>query len=186
MRQLTKQVAFDKTWDEATAERVADMFSSMSSHWTADHDKPERYAPLRDALLRGQVPAGRAIELGSGTGLGTRELAAHFDDVVALDRSEGMLSEAPASYGARILGDAAALPFGSESADAIVLVNMMLFPNEVDRVLRSEGAIVWVNTIGEHTPIYLSAQDVHDALPGEWTVTHSRSGTGTWAVARRV
>ena len=96
-----------------------------------------------------------------------------------------MLEEAPAEYGPRILADAAALPIESGSIDVLVLVNMILFPVEADRVLSPEGSIVWVNTFGENTPIHLTADEVDRALPGDWVTTHSRAGTGTWAVAQR-
>lgn len=189
MRELTLKVAFDNEWTEETAVRIADMFSAMAKDWTAGHDKPARDALLHDALDRGAagdaVIGGRVLELGSGTGLGTRELAKRFDQVVALDRSLGMLEEAPAEYGPRVLADAAALPVDTDSIDVLVLVNMILFPAEVDRVLRASGSIVWVNTFGEHTPIHLTADEFDRALPGEWHTTHSRAGAGTWAVATR-
>ena len=185
MRELTLRVAFDNEWNEETAQEIADMFSAMAGHWTADHDHPGRVALLNDALDRGGVEGGRVVELGSGTGLGTRELAKRYENVIALDRSDGMLDEAPSEYGPRVLADAAALPFESGSVDTLVLVNMILFPAEADRVLASDGALVWVNTFGEQTPIHLTAEEVHEAMPGEWQVTHSRAGTGTWAVAVR-
>ncbi len=189
MRELTLKVAFDNEWSEETAVQIADMFSEMAKDWTAGHDKPDRDALLHDALDRGadgaEVEGDRVLELGSGTGLGTRELAKRFDQVVALDRSLGMLEEAPPEYGPRVLADAAALPVETNSIDVLVLVNMILFPAEVDRVLRPSGSLVWVNTFGENTPIHLTAKEVDRALPGEWRTTHSRAGTGTWAVAQR-
>ena len=184
MRELTLKVAFDDEWNEETAVRIADMFSAMAGDWTAGHDNPARDALLHDALDRGQVDGTRVLELGSGTGLGTRELAKRFESVVALDRSIGMLNEAPAEYGPRVLADAAALPIQTSSVDVLVLVNMILFPSEAARVLTGGGSIVWINTFGANTPIHLTADEVDRALPGDWTVTHSKAGTGTWAVAR--
>lgn len=185
MRELTLRVAFENDWNEETAQEIADMFSAMAAGWTADHDHPGRIDLLNDALDRGAVSGGRVLELGSGTGLGTRELAKRYDNVIALDRSDGMLDEAPSEYGPRVLADAAALPFGSGSVDTLVLVNMILFPAEADRVLADGGSLVWINTFGEQTPIHLTAEEVDRAMPGEWQVTHARSGTGTWAVAVR-
>ena len=189
MRELTLEVAFENAWTEEAAVRIADMFSSMAADWTAGHDNPGRDALLHDALDRGnngqRVSGERALELGSGTGLGTRELAKRFPQVIALDRSQGMLEEAPAEYGPRVLADAAALPVQARSIDVLVLVNMILFPAEADRVLSPGGSLVWINTFGEHTPIHLTADEVDRALPGEWNTTHSRAGTGTWAVSQR-
>jgi len=58
-------------------------------------------------------------------------------------------------------------------------------PAEVDRVLTRCGALVWVNTGGEATPIHLTAEELLEALPGSWDAVASRAGTGTWAVAHR-
>lgn len=185
MRKVTRQVAFDGSWDSARAAKVADLFSSMASEWTESHDVAGRYLGLTDALQRGEVQPGRAVELGSGTGLGTRMLADHFDAVTALDLSREMLRNAPAEYGSRVQGDSACLPVRTGSVDALVLVNMLLFPAEVDRVLSASGQLVWFNTVGEQTPIHLSAADVLDALPGQWNGVASRAGRGTWLVARR-
>ena len=81
--------------------------------------------------------------------------------------------------------DASSLPFPDDSFDAVLLINMILFPDEIDRVLRRDGSIVWVNTLGDQTPIHLPAGDVAEALPGGWEGVASRAGTGTWAVLRR-
>ena len=62
---------------------------------------------------------------------------------------------------------------------------MLLFPAEVDRVLAPDGAVVWVNTFGEETPIHLAPDDVIAALPGRWTAVAGRAGTGLCGVARR-
>jgi hypothetical protein len=51
--------------------------------------------------------------------------------------------------------------------------------------LRPGGTIVWVNTLGDQTPIHLPAADVLEALPGEWTGVAARAGTGFWLAARR-
>lgn len=186
MRKVTRQVAFDDAWDGERAAKVAALFDSMAATWTADHDAPERYASLGDAFARGDVPPGRCLELGSGTGLGTRLLASHHDGlIVALDIAADMLANAPAALGARVRGDAAALPIAAGSVDVVVLVNALLFPSEVDRVLAPDGAVVWVNTAAESTPIHLPPEDVVAALPGEWHGVAGRAGTGLWAVVRR-
>jgi hypothetical protein len=66
-----------------------------------------------------------------------------------------------------------------------VLINAFLFPAEVDRVLSGGGVVVWVNSSGEQTPIYLSTDDLLAALPGKWTGIASRAGEGHWCVLRR-
>jgi len=78
------------------------------------------------------------------------------------------------------------LPVRDSSADAVVLVNAFLFPAEVDRVLSRDGALVWVNSSGPQTPIFLPAEDLVAALPGTWIATASQAGEGTWCVLRRL
>jgi len=185
MRRVTRQVAFDGKWDAERAQKVADLFTSMSHDWTESHQGHGRYDGLADALDRGDVGTGRVVELGSGTGLGTRLLAQRFDHVTALDLSPGMLRNAPAELGSRVQGDSATLPIRNDAVDILVLVNMLLFPAEVDRVLAGAGRVVWFNTSGERTPIHLTAEEVLTALPGDWSGRASRAGTGTWLVAHR-
>lgn len=186
MRKVTRQVAFDGGWDDERAAKVAELFDSMAGGWTADHDSPERLAPLVDALERGDVPSGRVLELGSGTGLGTGVLRRCLGGpIVALDLAMEMLRNAPPEYAPRLRGDAASLPVADDSVDVVVLLNALLFAGEVDRVLAPGGVVVWVNTMGDQTPIHLPAEDVLAALPGGWTGVASRAGTGTWLVARR-
>ena len=187
MRKVTRQVAFDDAWDAERAKKVADLFDSMAAGWTADHQAPERLASLEDAIERGDVPGGGlTVELGSGTGVGTSVLRRHFrGPIVALDIAAEMLRHAPADAGSRVQADAAALPLADDAASTIVLVNALLFPREIDRVLGHGGAVVWVNTNGDQTPIHLPADDVVAALPGAWHGRSSRAGTGTWAVLQR-
>jgi len=72
------------------------------------------------------------------------------------------------------------------TAAAVVLVNAFLFPAEVDRILARDGALVWVNSSGAQTPIFLAAEDLLAALPGQWTGTASQAGEGTWCVLRKI
>lgn len=191
MRKVTRQVAFEGGWDPTRARKVADLFNGMAENWTADHDHEGRHALLADALDRGLAepvtaePAPTVVELGSGTGLGTRTLDQRFERVVAMDLALGMLREAPPAWAPRVQADASSLPLPDRAADILVLVNMLLFPTEIERVLAPTGQLVWVNTSGEQTPIHLSADDVAAALPGDWHGVASRAGRGTWAVVRR-
>jgi hypothetical protein len=65
------------------------------------------------------------------------------------------------------------------------MINMILFPDEVDRILRPNGRVVWINTLGDQTPIHLPPDDVATALPGDWDGVTARAGVGLWAVFRR-
>ena len=185
MRQVTRQVAFEDGWSPGRASKVADLFDSLAAGWTADHSGAVRTAPLRDALRRGDLdPNGCWLELGSGTGVGTVELASVVNRLVAVDLSAGMLANAPA-VAPRVRADASVLPFPDAAFDVAVLVNMLLFPAELSRVLTGAGKVVWVNTLGDRTPIHLPPADVIAALPGAWQGVTARAGSGFWAVFHR-
>lgn len=185
MRRITREVAFEGGWSPGRAAKVAALFDSLAPGWTADHDDPARTAVLADGVARGGLPDGRCLELGSGTGLGTRTLAERFRRVVAIDLSAAMLAAAPPPLASRVRADSARLPVRSASVEVVVLVNMLLFPAEVDRVLAPDGVLLWVNTLGDRTPIHLSPDDVVQALPGSWGGTTARAGSGFWFAAAR-
>jgi hypothetical protein len=186
MRKVTRQVAFERdAWTPERAAKVAKLFDTMAPEWGARTTR-ERQDVLRDALARGTL-GGRdcCIEIGSGTGSSTPDLASAWARVVALDLSREMLRHAAPEPGLRVQGDAAKLPLPDACANAVVLVNALLFPNEVDRVLARGGAVVWVNSLGDRTPIHLPADDVAKALPGAWTGVCAEAAWGTWCTLRR-
>lgn len=183
MREVTETVAFDAAWDFSRREKVRELFDGMAAEWSS-RATPEREASILDALDRGGLAGGTVIELGSGTGIGTGHLIERFNDVVALDLSMAMLHHQP-DLAPKVQADASVLPFRDDAADLLVLVNMLLFPAEVDRVLRPGGGLLWINTLGHETPIHLSPEAVVDALPGSWTATAGRAGSGLWAAVQR-
>lgn len=186
MRELTELVASDPdAWTDERASLVAGFFEEIAPVWSTREGRTEVLEALHDALDRGRATAEPVVELGAGTGAGTRILAERFDHVVAGDISAGMLARLSPALASRVRLDASSLPFADGSIGTLVCVNMLLFAGEVRRVLSRSGALVWVNSIGEHTPIHLSAQAVADALGEGFAVTASRAGWGTWAVARR-
>jgi SAM-dependent methyltransferase len=185
MRMVTRE-ALDGPdgWSDARRRDVNELFDGLAHEWHT-RDGPGRRLPLLDAIDRGDVPLGRCLELGSGTGLVTEQLTRTFTSVIAADLAMEMLRRAP-TVAPRLRVDGTALPLPSGSVDAVVLMNMLLFPAEIDRVLAPGGALVWVNSRGTGTPIHLPAQDVVDALPGTWRATASSHGSATWCVSRRV
>ena len=186
MRAVTRQIAFEPGgWTPERRAKVAGLFDSLAPDWH-EKDVANRHDALLDALDRGgPFPAGPCVELGSGIGAFTGDLTERFDQVVAVDVSAEMLRRAPAALAPRVLADSAALPFADGTVGTAVLVNMFLFPAELDRVLAPDGAVVWVSAMGDATPIYLDAADVEAALPGEWAGKAAAAGWGTWAVFRR-
>ena len=162
------------------------MFDGLAPDWSDTHVDPVKASVVNDALDRGDPPLdGRWLELGSGTGAGTRILHGRVGEQFSVDLSPGMLAHAPTGLAPKVRADSSRLPFRADQFDAILMINMLLFPLEVDRVLRPGGSVVWVNTLGDQTPIHLPPDDVERALPGDWTGVMSRAGTGLWAVLRR-
>ena len=184
MRKVTEQVAFDGAWDATRRDKVRELFDGMAAEWSSRFSI-ERAASITDALDRGGLCGTKIVELGAGSGLGTNEIAARATDVAALDLSMDMLRQQSGNT-PLVQGDASTLPLPDASVDTLVLVNMLLFPAEVDRVLGAAGRLLWINTNGHETPIYLSPEDVVAALPGSWAATAGRAGTGIWAAVDRV
>lgn len=187
MRRVTIETARDPaSWTPGRRAEVAARFGQLAADWHRNHDDPRRYESIDDALDRGGPFGPVVVELGAGTGLGTQRLARRFGRIVALDLSLEMIRQVGASEADRVVADGARLPLRDRSVDVLVLVNMLLFAGEVDRVLGPRGALVWVNTNADRTPIHLAAEEVESALPGRWTGVESRAGSGSWAVLRRV
>jgi SAM-dependent methyltransferase len=186
IRAVTRAIAFDgQAWTKERAAKVTQVFDELAPTWQ-ERDRPGRLDPLRDALDRGDLPAGGlCVELGSGTGFATPLLAERFARVLAVDLSMEMLRRADPEAGHRLRGDGAHLPIRDASADVVVLMNAFLFPQEVKRVLAPAGSLVWVCSSGDETPIYLSAEDVDLALGEGFRGLASEAGGGTWSVHRR-
>ena len=188
MRIMTRRAAglTGSPWDAEARAEVADYFNGMAPEWHT------RTAPARDAVVADAIERGVGdrtgdvcVELGSGIGAYTPQLARRWRRVLATEVAIEMLHRAPADVGHRVLADGAALPLQDGAADAVVLVNCFLFPEEVDRVLAPEGIVLWVNSSGSQTPIHLPPEDVAAALPGRWEGVQAAAGIGIWCALRR-
>lgn len=190
MRAVTRAVAFDPDgWTPERQAEVVELFDRLAPEWST-RDVAGRELPIVDALERGlgalpPASAGQALELGGGTGLYSAALAERFGTLVTLDISWEMIRLVPAGAALPVQGDGSRLPFADGAIDALILVNMFLFPAEVDRVVAPGGVVVWVNSRGPETPIHLTAAEVDEALPGAWDGVASQAGWGTWSVHRR-
>lgn len=187
MQEVTRQIAFEEGgWHPERMAKVTELFDGLAAEWHS-RGGAERLAPTRDALERGGAPAGgRALEVGSGTGIQTEVLRSRFDAVLSVDLSSKMLARAPRRAGVLLLrADASRLPLKEASVEAVVCVNAYLFPAECARVLVPGGRVVFVSTSGASTPIYLPPEDVVAALAAVAEVaeaTTSCCGSGSWTV----
>jgi len=175
-------------WTPDLRREVEEFFDTLSGEWHT-RTSPQRTAVVVDALERGLGPrhsrVGVAVEVGSGIGTYSGLLAQRFATVLAIDLSLEMLRLAPSGIAHRIQADGSRLPLRDSCAAAVILINCFLFPAEFDRILSPDGALVWVNSSGAQTPIFLDAEELLSALPGKWTGTSSQAGEGTWCVLRR-
>ncbi len=147
MRRVTRQVAFEPDgWTPERKAKVAELFDGLAPEWHT-REVPGRYDALHDALDRGGVPTdGPSLELGSGTGLSTPMLAERFPNLIAGDLSREMLRLAPADAAPRLQLDSSRLPFPDGALTVVLVINMLLFPEEMARVLAPDG----VARLGQH------------------------------------
>lgn len=187
MRQVTHAAAAEVgAWEGDLPRQVQRAFDELAGEWHTRHT-PDRLRPLEDALTRGgPLPDhGTWLELGSGDGWATATITPHAPRLVAADLSAEMLRRAPADAAPRLQADAATLPLDDHSVTVAVLMNMLLFPSELDRVLAPGGALLWLSSRGPATPIHLTPEQVVAAMPGRWGGVAAQHGTAIWAVLRR-
>lgn len=184
MRIMTRRIAGLEhgSWDREAEALVTRTFDTLAPEWHT-RTSPERTAIVDDALSRGLDPllggSGLGVEVGSGIGTYTPLLESRFDVLLTVELSWQMLARAPET-GRRVQADGGRLPVRDGAADAVVLINAFLFPAEVARALHFGGVLLWVNSSGDQTPIYLSTADVVSALPFPVRGVESRAGAGTW------
>jgi arsenite methyltransferase len=181
---------------------------SEATYMTPDVVAQRRAVRAALALREGE----RVLDIGSGAGLLTREVAAEVGargSVVGIDPSESMLALARrrrAPDGAAeprfVAGDANALPFADGGFDAVVATQVYEYVQDMPaalgeafRVLRPGGrllvldtdwgSIVWNSADAERTRRVLAAWDEHlvdPYLPRRLTALLSAAG---FSVARR-
>lgn len=193
MRVMTRRAAGlqGDPWDGDAAALVAGLFDALAPEWH-DRESPQRTAVVTDALERGldrvrpAGPArGTAVEVGSGLGTYSPLIGRRFALTMAVELAGEMHRRARPGPAHRVLADAARLPVPDDSVDAVVMINAFLFPRELQRVLRPGGALLWVNSSGERTPIHLSTDDLVGALGFPVSGVESRAGAATWCALRR-
>jgi ubiquinone/menaquinone biosynthesis C-methylase UbiE len=85
------------------------------------------------------------------------------------------------------VADAAALPFPDASFDLVTHANAIPFFDEVARVLRPGGSVVFAFSMGDRTPIYVTPERLRTELAarGFGDFQDVAAGRGTALAARK-
>ncbi len=172
-------------------DRAAQGWDERTGAGSLDH-----LAPLAAAVLDVESDPESILDIGCGTGAATLFLAREFPRarIRGVDISPAMVSRASAKIGldpeARVVfreGDASRLPWPDDSFDLVTAVNMPLFFSEIDRVLRPEGSVIVVATLGDRTPFFTPERTVERkfARRGLERSGGGSAGHGTWFTASR-
>ena len=170
-------------------------FDSLAPAWDARRTS-ESLASLEAALERLERPPRCVLDVGTGTGIAARRLAARFRkaEVVGVDLSPRMIEEAnrlaPRELAGRLrfqVADATALPFPDASFDLVVLLNMIPFFDELARVTAPAGWLVTAWSSGPGTPIYVAPETLRERLEprGFGGFEEITRGNGSALIARR-
>jgi SAM-dependent methyltransferase len=153
-------------------------------------------APYESALEAIDPPPRRALDLGTGTGVGAFAIARRFPgaEVVGADLAERMVAEAtkntPQDLAGRVrfeAADASRLPYADGFFDLVALGNMIPFFDELARVVAPGGAVLLAFSGGAGTPIYVPPERLRDELGrrGFAEFADFAAGNGTALVARK-
>lgn len=179
-------------WDVPSA-LMRGTFDPMASVWES---RVSRFgegwaAPLIAGLDTVGQPPGRALDLGTGTGLGAATLARRYPEAVVtgVDMAPQMIEKARDLHGHLpnlrfLIADSHRLPFNDSGFDLITCLNVPPFFAELSRVTASGGTVVIAFSLGERTPIYLPTHEVERRLRGHGyvRVRSGRAALGVWTV----
>jgi SAM-dependent methyltransferase len=170
-------------------------FDAIAPRWETMR-MPDSAAPFEAGLEAVEPPPRRALDLGTGTGVGARAVASRFPaaEVVGADLAERMLAEArrtlPPELADRVrfeLADASRLPYDDGSFDLVTLANMIPFFDELARVVAPGGQVLFAYSGGAGTPIYVPAERLRSELErrGFTEFAEFAAGRGTAFLARK-
>jgi ubiquinone/menaquinone biosynthesis C-methylase UbiE len=147
------------------------MFDGLATTWETRIGPHHLWA--LDLALEDVLPPGRALDLGTGTGVVAKALAERYPEaeVVGIDLSPEMIDQArrqlPSGLASRIrfeVGDAAALDCPGADFDLVVLSNMIPFFDELARITAAGGTLVLSFSRGDETPIYVPFDRLREEL----------------------
>ena len=147
-------------------------FDELAPRWD-EMRSGDPFASLQRALEAVRGAPKRALDVGTGTGLGAFVIARRFPEaeVVGVDLSERMLEEArrktPPELANRVRferADASNLPYPDGSFDLVGLANMIPFFDELARVVAPGGSVVFSFSSGSETPIWVPPERLRDEL----------------------
>lgn len=165
---------------------MTQLYDNEAPNWRAWTQRPDYLAPLRDALDRGLPrPGASCLVAGAGTGPEFEVLAPHFNFQVHIDLSIEMLKLS--QVGPRVMGDLQSPPFRIYAFDTLVYFNSPFFLNSFNDLLSERGTIVWANSHGAETPIYVSPLKLGAELRriGFQPLFASIAGWGEWMTFQR-
>lgn len=159
-------------------------------------DRAEHLAPLEAACAQLDREPQTILELGTGTGAGSRMLARRFQTarVRAVDLSSAMIDVArgnvPAELAHRIeleVADAASLPYEDETFDLVAQLNMPVYLQQAARVLRPDGYLIIASSLGSATPYYTPERLLREGCKrhGLAPIATGQTNPGSWFLARR-
>jgi len=145
MRRLLEGEGDDKVFEE----RVIDDLDPADAYreWSGTYDDPNPLIVAEQGALRAllsELPAGRALDVATGTGRIADELERLGHRVISVDLSESMLSVGRSERGPirTVVGDFTRLPFADVSADVIVCGLALTHVDDLTPVFDGFGRIV--------------------------------------------